>query len=167
MNADHEKFMALAIGEMRAAIQSGDRPFGSVIVRDGKVVGKVRNVVNSTGDPTAHAEIEAVRNAAKNLKTSKLTNCTLYTSCHPCPMCAWATVASGVKAIVIGASMDTLLNESKGSYNLNDYSIDHLLELTGFEMEVRTGMLEGEVKSAFREYGDLSIVSPNVLRSSQ
>ncbi len=167
MEADHEKFMAMAIGEMRAAVQSGDRPFGSIVVRDGNVVGQGRNVVNSTGDPTAHAEIEAVRNAAKNLKTSKLTNCTLYTSCHPCPMCAWATVASGVKAIVIGASMETLLNESRGYYDLNKYNIDHLLKLTGFEMEVRTGILEEEVKVAFREFGDLSIVSPNVLRSGQ
>jgi tRNA(Arg) A34 adenosine deaminase TadA len=82
-------------------------------------------------------------------------------------MCAWATVASGAQGIVIGASIDTLRSESGGSYDLKDYSIERLLELTGFQMEVVTGVLEEEVERAFREYGDWSTASPNVLRSGE
>ncbi len=167
MSSEHEKFMAMAIEEMRGAIQSGERPFGSVVVREGEIVGRGRNIVNSTGDPTAHAETMAVRNTAANLKGPILSDCTLYTSCHPCPMCAWATVASGAQGIVIGASIDTLRSESGGSYDLKDYSIERLLELTGFQMEVVTEVLEEEVERAFREYGDWSTASPNVLRSGE
>ena len=76
MSSEHEKFMAVAIEEMRGAIQSGERPFGSVVVRESEIVGRGRNIVNSTGDPTAHAESMAVRNTAANLKGPILSDCT-------------------------------------------------------------------------------------------
>ena len=62
-------------------------PFGAVVVRNGKVVGRGSNQVTSTNDPTAHAEILAIREACKRLKTFQLEDCELYTSCEPCPMC--------------------------------------------------------------------------------
>jgi len=62
-------------------------PFGAVVVRRGRVVGRGWNLVTSTNDPTAHAEIVAIREACKRLKTFQLTDCELYTSCEPCPMC--------------------------------------------------------------------------------
>ena len=62
-------------------------PFGAVVVRNGKVVGRGANQVTSTNDPTAHAEILAIREACKRLKTFQLEDCELYTSCEPCPMC--------------------------------------------------------------------------------
>ena len=62
-------------------------PFGAVVVRNGKVVGRGSNQVTSTNDPTAHAEILAIREACKRLKTFQLDDCELYTSCEPCPMC--------------------------------------------------------------------------------
>ena len=62
-------------------------PFGAVVVRDGKVVGRGCNQVTSTNDPTAHAEIVAIREACKRLRAFRLENCELYTSCEPCPMC--------------------------------------------------------------------------------
>ncbi|MDD3262692.1 MAG: nucleoside deaminase [Candidatus Absconditabacteria bacterium] len=65
-------------------------PFGAVIVKDGKIVGKGRNKVTSTNDPTAHAEMVAIRDACQNLKTFELNGCELYTSCEPCPMCLGA-----------------------------------------------------------------------------
>jgi len=65
-------------------------PFGAVIVKDGKIVGKWRNKVTSTNDPTAHAEMVAIRDACQNLKTFELNWCELYTSCEPCPMCLGA-----------------------------------------------------------------------------
>src|SRR6478736_4409385 len=65
-------------------------PFGCVIVKDGKVVGKGSNQVTSTNDPTAHAEVVAIRDACKNLSTYQLSGCDIYTSCEPCPMCLGA-----------------------------------------------------------------------------
>lgn len=65
-------------------------PFGCVIVKDGKIVGEGFNQVTSTNDPTAHAEVVAIRDACKNLGTFQLTGCEVYTSCEPCPMCLGA-----------------------------------------------------------------------------
>ncbi len=165
MSVDHEKFMALAIEESRAAVRTGERPFGSVIVRDGEVVGRGRNIVNSTGDPTAHAETSAIRDAAANLKTPKLAGCTLYTSCHPCPMCAGATLYSGAGTIVISASPAALKRGSGGVYDLNDYTIERVVELIGLDLEIVTGVMEEEAEAVFREYKDWGVASPNVLRS--
>ena len=82
------KFMREAI---RLSIQMMRRgkggPFGAVVVRNGKVVGRGSNQVTSTNDPTAHAEILAIREACQRLKTFQLDDCDLYTSCEPCPMC--------------------------------------------------------------------------------
>ncbi len=65
-------------------------PFGAVVVKDGVVVGQGHNEVTATNDPTAHAEIVAIRDACRNLGTHQLTGCELYTSCEPCPMCLGA-----------------------------------------------------------------------------
>ncbi len=65
-------------------------PFGCIIVKDDKIVGKGNNKVTSNNDPTAHAEVTAIRDACKNLETFQLTGCILYTSCEPCPMCLGA-----------------------------------------------------------------------------
>jgi guanine deaminase len=89
---------------MRAAIrlsflkmrQNCGGPFGAIVVRHGKIVGRGWNQVTSTNDPTAHAEITAIRDACKRLKTFQLADCELYTSCEPCPMCLsaiyWARI---------------------------------------------------------------------------
>jgi guanine deaminase len=82
------KFMREAIQlsiDMMRCGQGG--PFGAVVVRGGKIVGRGCNQVTSTNDPTAHAEIVAIRDACKRLKTFQLDDCDLYTSCEPCPMC--------------------------------------------------------------------------------
>lgn len=65
-------------------------PFGAVVVKDGKIVGRGWNQVTSSNDPTAHAEVVAIRDACKNLWTFQLDGCEIYTSCEPCPMCLWA-----------------------------------------------------------------------------
>lgn len=73
-------------------------PFGAVVVRNGKIVGRGWNCVTSTNDPTAHAEIVAIRSACKRLKRFELSDCEIYTSCEPCPMCLaasyWARIGS-------------------------------------------------------------------------
>ena len=85
---DHEHFMREAIRLSEEGVRSGKGgPFGCVIVRAGKVVARGSNKVTSTCDPTAHAEVVAIREACRELNTFQLTDCSLYASCEPCPMC--------------------------------------------------------------------------------
>src|SRR5258708_36674908 len=87
-NMRHETFMQEAIRLAEEGMQSGrGGPFGCVIVRAGRVGGRGHNRVTSTNNPTAHAEVVAIRDACANLETFQLTNCALYTSCEPAPMC--------------------------------------------------------------------------------
>ena len=79
-------------------------PFGAVIVRDGRVVGEGVNTVTASNDPTAHAEVNAIRAAAKALGTFTLAGCELYSSCEPCPMCLAAAYWARIDAICYGAS---------------------------------------------------------------
>ncbi|MGA9779236.1 MAG: nucleoside deaminase [Verrucomicrobiia bacterium] len=86
-----EKFMWAAIRlSLQKMRENHGGPFGAVIVCDGKVVGRGWNQVTSANDPTAHAEVMAIRKACKKLKTFRLDGCELYTSCEPCPMCLGA-----------------------------------------------------------------------------
>ena len=77
-------------------------PFGACVVKDGKIIGKGINRVIKDHDPTAHAEVIAIRNACKNLGTHDLSGCELYTSCYPCPMCLSAIIWSNVKKVYYG-----------------------------------------------------------------
>lgn len=95
-----ESFMKRAIDLSKAKMESGcGGPFGAVIVKDGKIVGEGWNKVTSTNDPTAHAEVEAIRDASKNLSTFDLSGCEIYTSCEPCPMCLSAIYWSRLSKI--------------------------------------------------------------------
>ena len=86
-----EKFMLEAIALSQKGInQNQGGPFGCVIVKDDVIVGRGNNQVTSTNDPTAHAEVVAIRDACKNLSTFQLDGCEVYTSCEPCPMCLGA-----------------------------------------------------------------------------
>lgn len=74
-------------------------PFGACIVKDGKIIGKGINKVIKNNDPTAHAEIVAIRDACKNIKSYDLSGCEIYTSCYPCPMCLSAIIWSNIKKV--------------------------------------------------------------------
>jgi len=86
----HNEFMSEAIRLSSENIDRGGGPFGAVIVKDGKIIAKAANSVTLTNDPTAHAEVNAIRLAAKELGTFDLSGCEIYTSCEPCPMCLGA-----------------------------------------------------------------------------
>jgi len=89
----------ISIAKMRANCGG---PFGAVVVRKGKVVGRGWNQVTSTNDPTAHAEITAIRDACRRLKTFQLDDCELYTSCEPCPMCLAAIYWARLRKVYFG-----------------------------------------------------------------
>ena len=91
MNEADREFMmrAIELARMGMAANAGG-PFGCVIVKDGSIIGEGNNRVTSTNDPTAHAEVMAIRQACETLQNFQLDGCTIYTSCEPCPMCLGA-----------------------------------------------------------------------------
>ncbi len=101
----------MAIDLAASNLKSGKGgPFGAVIVKNGEVVGKGSNEVTSTNDPTAHAEVVAIRNACKNLNTYQLEDCEVYASCEPCPMCLGAIYWSRVKKLYFAATREDAAN---------------------------------------------------------
>ncbi len=114
-------FMRRAIDLSAASDKSdGDEPFGAVIVKDGKIVGEGRNRVGSECDPTAHGEIDAIRNAGKRLGTTDLSGCDLYTSCEPCAMCAAAIWWAGIERVYFAASSADARQAGFGTGSLSE-----------------------------------------------
>ncbi len=100
-------YLLEAIRTANAGMERGDGgPFGCVIVKDGTIVGRGNNRVTSTNDPTAHAEVVAIRDACKALGDFQLTGCVLYTSCEPCPMCLGAIYWARPDRIVFAATRE-------------------------------------------------------------
>ena len=99
-----EDIMREAISLADNNVRNGGGPFGAVIVKDGKVVATGVNRVTANNDPTAHAEVSAIRNACKKLKTFDLSGCEIYSSCEPCPMCLGAIYWTRIKKIYYGNS---------------------------------------------------------------
>ncbi len=100
--ADDERFMRMAIDLSVGNVAEGGGPFGAVIVRDGEVIATGVNRVTADNDPTAHAEVNAIRAACASVGDFKLTGCTVYSSCEPCPMCLSALYWAGVARICYG-----------------------------------------------------------------
>ncbi|MDR0852188.1 MAG: tRNA adenosine(34) deaminase TadA, partial [Clostridiales Family XIII bacterium] len=98
----HESFMKEAISEAARAAALGDVPIGAVIVKDGEVIGRGYNRTEVDRDPTMHAEMIAIRDAAKHLGGSRLTGCSLYVTVEPCAMCAGACVLARLDAVYAG-----------------------------------------------------------------
>lgn len=96
-------YMRLALAQARLAAKRGEVPVGAVIVKDDRVITKGRNEIVARRDPTAHAEILAIRAAAKKLRRERLPGCVLYCTLEPCPMCAGAMVLARIDRLVYGA----------------------------------------------------------------
>lgn len=102
-----EDFMERAIGLSRRALaEAGTEPFGAVVVKDGAVVGEGLNRAAARFDPTSHGEIEAIRDACRNLGSTDLSGCDLYTSCEPCALCVAAMRIAGIRHLYYAASLD-------------------------------------------------------------
>lgn len=102
MKEYNPEFMELAARLSEENVECGGGPFGAVIVKDGEVVATGVNSVTRSNDPTAHAEVSAIRNACKKLGTFSLAGCDVYSSCEPCPMCLSALYWAGVRKIYYG-----------------------------------------------------------------
>jgi guanine deaminase len=105
ISTNDRKYLEQAIALAKEGIEQGQGgPFGCIIVKDGKVIGKGCNQVTSTNDPTAHAEVVAIRDACKNLGNFQLTDCDFYASCEPCPMCLGAIYWARPRRVVYAAT---------------------------------------------------------------
>lgn len=104
--AEDRRFMQMAIDLSIANVANGGGPFGAVIVHNGEVIATGTNRVTANNDPTAHAEVSAIREACAKVGNFKLEGCVCYTSCEPCPMCLSALYWAGVSRIVYGNTKD-------------------------------------------------------------
>ena len=107
------QFMQEALAEAMAAYENGEYPVGAIIVSGGEILSRGRNAEKTNFDPTAHAEIRAIRNACERLQKLKLEECTLYTTLYPCPMCESTIVEVGIRKVVYGARPFQWIREVK------------------------------------------------------
>ena len=101
-NGDDAAFINRAFEMRRLAIESGDQSYGAIVVKDFKIVGQSPSRVVVNGDPTAHAEMEAIRDAAKRLRSRDLSGCTLFSTSKACPMCEGAAYWAGISRMIYG-----------------------------------------------------------------
>ena len=150
MQHSDEAFLREAIALARAGMDRNDGgPFGCVIVKDGQVVGRGNNRVTSTNDPTAHAEVVAIREACKALGDFQLTGCTLYTSCEPCPMCLGAIYWARPDRIVFAAN-----REDAADAGFDDQLIYDELPLLPEQRRITTEamLLRDEARAVFNDW---------------
>lgn len=144
------KFMQMAIDLSVENVANGGGPFGAVIVRDGEIIATGTNRVTANNDPTAHAEVSAIRAACAKVGNFKLEGCTCYTSCEPCPMCLSALYWAGVERIVYGNT-----KEDAKSINFDDSFIYDELELDYDKRSIRCEhFLRDEALGAFRKWAE-------------
>ncbi len=125
----HEFFMRLAYQEAQAALTEDEAPVGAVIVRDSQVIASAHNQREQLRDPTAHAEMIAITQAAESLGGWRLEGCTLYVTLEPCPMCAGAIIQARIPMVVYGAS-DPKAGAVESVYQLlSDTRLNHRAEL--------------------------------------
>ncbi|MCL7052257.1 hypothetical protein MKW94_030955 [Papaver nudicaule] len=148
-DSDHI-FLKQAVEEAYEGVDTKDGyPFGAVIVRNGEVVVSCHNMVKRNKDPTAHAEVIAIRMACEKLDKQKLSDCEIYASCEPCPMCFAAIQITGIKRLVYGARAESLTPLGYG-----DFISDALRGTTSFQKA------DLEIKKA---EGDDAIMAEEVL----
>ena len=140
-----EQFMKLAIEQAEIAKENGDVPIGTVIVHNNQIIGKAYNQKELLKDPTAHAEIIALTQAAAALQSWRLTGCTMYVTLEPCPMCAGALVLARIDRLVYGCD-DPKTGACKSLYNIvQDERLNHRLEVT-------TGVLADDCSRLLQDF---------------
>lgn len=132
------KYMQIAINEAEEGVEKGHGgPFGAVVVCNGEIIAKGHNEVPYANDPTAHAEINAIRRAARRLKTFDLSGCELYSTCEPCPMCLAAIHWAKIKKVYWGAN-----RKDAAGIGFDDEYIYDVIKGTAEEQKVETEELE-------------------------
>ena len=141
----HEEYMRIAIEEAKIAASLGESPIGAVIVQDGIVVGRGHNTTETAKDPTCHAEMNAIRDAARNLGGWRLPRCSMYVTLEPCSMCAGAIVLARIEQLYIGTA-DPKSGACGSRRNIvSDERLNH-------RVEVHTGVLQEECSGLLKDF---------------
>jgi tRNA(adenine34) deaminase len=140
--------LALALNEARAAAAAGEVPVGAVVVQNGVVVGRGQNRVLRDVDPTAHAEIVAMREAARTLKNYRLTGCELFVTLEPCAMCAGAMIHARLDRLIYAAADPKAGAVGSVLEVLNHPSLNHKMVVSNGELAEESAEL---LRSFFRE----------------
>ena len=128
---DDHAFMGLALEEARRAFDAGEVPVGAIVVRDGQVIGRGHNAPIASSDPTAHAEIVALRRAAASARNYRLTGAVLYATVEPCAMCCGAALHARIARLVYGAA-DPKGGAARSLYRLlDDPRLNHVVAVDG------------------------------------
>ncbi|MFO0808747.1 MAG: nucleoside deaminase [Gemmataceae bacterium] len=146
---DEQAFMWRAIEKAREGIATGQSPFGAAVVKDGHVVAASHNTVWRDIDPTAHAEVNAIRLAATALSTIKLIGCTMFTTCEPCPMCLSAIHWAHFDRVVYGA---TIADAAFAGFRELTYPAKDLAKLGGSDLVVDGGLLREPCAELFQRW---------------
>lgn len=141
----NEDWMRLALKQAEAALEKDEVPIGAVIVKDGEILALACNEKETDNDPTAHAEILAIKRAAKKTGSWRLTDATLYVTLEPCPMCAGAIIQARIKRLVFGA-LDPKGGAAGSVLNVFDD------KLWNHKVEVISGILEEECAEVLKGF---------------
>ncbi len=140
-----KNFMTEALAEAYKAFELGEIPIGAIIEKDGIVVGRGHNLTETLKDPTAHAEMIAIREAAKTLGGWRLIGCNMYVTCEPCSMCAGAMVWARLKKVYIG-TMDPKGGACGSVFNIpSDSRLNH-------RVEIETGIMQEECSEVMKKF---------------
>lgn len=145
MRPADEEFMQIALSEARMAAVSGEVPIGAVVVRAGELIAAAGNEREEQRDPTAHAEIVALRKAAQQLGGWRLPGCTIYVTIEPCPMCAGAIYQARISRLVFGAVDDKAGAAGTLMDIVRDPRLNHQVEVTG-------GVLAEEAAAVLKKF---------------
>lgn len=144
-DTDHQLFMQAALEEARLAAEKGEVPVGAVIVRDGRILARAGNRTITDCDPTAHAEIVALREAAAIVNNYRLLDATLYATIEPCAMCAGAMIQARIARLVYGADDPKSGAVSSCLSVLNHLQLNHRVDVT-------SGVLRDEAATLLKEF---------------
>jgi len=138
-------YMRMALRQAELAAEAGEVPCGAVIIKDGKLIGKAYNQTETLNDPTAHAEILAITQAAQAVENWRLNGATMYVTKEPCPMCAGALVLARIEKVVWGMT-DPVRGGAISKFNILDHAdLNH-------RVKVQTGILEDECKALMQNF---------------
>lgn len=147
------KYMKIAVEEAYIGMRKGDGgPFGAVIVKDGEIIARAHNEVIKTNDPTMHAEVNAIRKATKLLGRFDLSDCEIYSSCEPCPMCFAAIHWAKMKSLYVGAS-----RYDAAAIGFDDQYIYDVINNTAEHTQVHIENIDCEqCKEPFKEWDEMA-----------
>jgi tRNA(Arg) A34 adenosine deaminase TadA len=148
------EFLRRAVAVCEQGIAAGQSPFGAVVVRDDRVIASAHNTVWRDGDPTAHAEVNALRAAAASLKTPDLSGCTLYSTCEPCPMCLAASHWAKFGRVVFGAS---IADATAAGFSELPVPASTLAAMGRSPLRVEGGVLREECADLFRKWREAGL----------